>query len=213
MIADSEGRAIIERLLIVRLSAMGDVIHALPAVQALREALPHAMIGWLIEDRWAELLCAPGAPPRGPRSPLRPVVDWVHPVKLTAWRKALFTIPTLQQVAKAWHDVRGTHYEVAVDLQGAIRSAVLTHCSSAGVVYGVAEPRESPASLWYMRQVMARGAHVIEQNLSVAAVVAGSKVNPSPVAFPHDPSAEERIGRDLVRNRIREYAIVNPGAG
>ena len=39
---------------------MGDVIHTLPAAQALREAFPQAMIGWLIEERWAELLCAPG---------------------------------------------------------------------------------------------------------------------------------------------------------
>ena len=59
----------IERLLIVRLSAMGDVIHTLPAVHALREAFPEAHIGWLIEERWAELLCAPGSPRavRGPR--------------------------------------------------------------------------------------------------------------------------------------------------
>ena len=47
-----------QRLLIVRLSAMGDVIHTLPAVQALREAFPHSHMGWLIEERWAELLCA-----------------------------------------------------------------------------------------------------------------------------------------------------------
>ena len=49
----------IERLLIVRLSAMGDVIHSLPAVESLRRAFPQAHIGWLIEERWAELLCAP----------------------------------------------------------------------------------------------------------------------------------------------------------
>ena len=61
----------IERLLIVRLSAMGDVIHTLPAVHALREAFPEAYIGWLIEERWAELLCAPGYPRRGRWSALR----------------------------------------------------------------------------------------------------------------------------------------------
>ena len=73
----------IERVLIVRLSAMGDVIHTLPAAEALREAFPHAVIGWLIEERWAELLCAPGAPRRGPRSEQRPLADWVHTVSLT----------------------------------------------------------------------------------------------------------------------------------
>ena len=44
-------------MLIVRLGAMGDVIHGLPAVTALRAAFPEAMLGWLIEERWAELLC------------------------------------------------------------------------------------------------------------------------------------------------------------
>ena len=63
----------IDRLLIVRLSAMGDVIHTLPAAQALREAFPDAVIGWLVEERWTELLCAPGTPRRGPRSPGRPL--------------------------------------------------------------------------------------------------------------------------------------------
>jgi heptosyltransferase-1 len=57
----------IDRLLIVRLSAMGDVIHALPAVAALREAFPQAMLGWLIEERWAELLCTLSMPRSGPR--------------------------------------------------------------------------------------------------------------------------------------------------
>src|SRR5712671_5044786 len=46
-----------DSLLIVRLSAMGDIIHTLPAATALRQAFPHATLGWLIEERWAELLC------------------------------------------------------------------------------------------------------------------------------------------------------------
>ena len=111
----------IERLLIVRLSAMGDVIHTLPAAQALRDAYPQAMIGWIIEERWAELLCARGTARRGPRSAQRPLVDWVHTVNLTGWRKSLFTIPTLQEIARVWNDVRSVRYDVAVDLQGAIQ--------------------------------------------------------------------------------------------
>ncbi len=176
MIPPAEGIANIERILIVRLSAMGDVIHTLPATQALRNAFPKTMIGWIIEERWAELLCAPRTPLRGPRSVQRPLVDWVHPVSLTGWRKSLFTIPTLQQIAKVWNDVRSAHYDVAVDLQGAIRSAVLARWSGARVVYGAAEPRESPASLWYTRRAIAHGAHVVEQNLSVAEAVAQRKM-------------------------------------
>lgn len=213
MIAPPDDYQKIERLLIVRLSAMGDVIHTLPAAQALRDAFPNATIGWLIEERWAELLCAPGTPRRGPRSAQRPLADWVHTVNLAAWRKKLFTIPTLQQIAKTRNDVRDARYDVAVDLQGAIRSAVLARWSGAPVVYGAAEPRESPASLWYTRPVIASGVHVIEQNLSVAAAVAGKKIGAARITLPHDPAAEQRISEALAQRGIRQYAILNPGAG
>jgi heptosyltransferase-1 len=207
----SETKSKIERLLIVRLSAMGDVIHTLPAAQALRDAFPDAMIGWLVEERWAELLCAPGAPRRGPRSAQRPLADWVHTVSLVGWRKSLFTIPTLQQIARVWNDVRSARYDVAVDLQGAIRSAVLARWSGARVVYGAAEPRESPASLLYTRLVIARGAHVIEQNLSVAEAVAPRKMGAPRVEFPRDVAAEQKIDQKLAG--VGDFAILNPGAG
>jgi heptosyltransferase-1 len=207
------GRPNIDRLLIVRLSAMGDVIHTLPAAQALREAFPSATIGWLIEERWAELLCAPGAPRRGPRTAQRPLADWVHAVNLTGWRKSLFTISTAQQIAKVWNDVRAARYEVAVDLQGAIRSAVLARWSGARVIYGAAEPRESPASLGYTRPAIVRGAHVIEQNLSVVEAVVQRKMNVPRVEFPQSIEAEQRIGQRLAEAGIGEFAILNPGAG
>jgi heptosyltransferase-1 len=206
-------RSAIERILIVRLSAMGDVIHTLPAAQGLRAAFPNAMIGWIIEERWAELLCAPGTQLRGPRSAQRPLVDWVHPVSLTGWRESLFTIPTLQQIAKVWNDVRSVRYDVAVDLQGAIRSAVLARWSGARIVYGAAEPRESPASLWYTRRVIARGAHVVEQNVSVAEAAAQGKTEVSQVEFPHDVEAERRIDQRLAEQGVSQLAILNPGAG
>jgi heptosyltransferase-1 len=207
----AEGGRKIERLLIVRLSAMGDVIHTLPAAYALRAAFPEAMIGWVIEERWAELLCAPGTARRGPRSAQRPLVDWVHPVSLIGWRKSLLTIPTLQQIAKVWNDVRAARYDVAVDLQGAIRSAVLAQWSGASVVYGAAEARESPASLWYTRRAVGRGAHVIEQNLSVVEAVTQRKMRVPRVEFPRDSAAERRIDERLAGDI--DFAILNPGAG
>jgi len=213
LIATETGNDRIERLLIVRLSAMGDVIHTLPAAEALRAAFPKAMIGWLIEERWVELLCAPGAPRRGPRSAQRPLVDWVHTVNLKGWRTSLFEVQTIERIARVWNDVRAARYQVAVDLQGAIRSGVLARWSGAPMVYGAAESRESPASLWYTRQVAARGIHVIEQNLSVVETVTQRKVAVPPVDFPTDPRAETVCRELLAQHRIRDYAILNPGAG
>ncbi len=203
----------VDRILIVRLSAMGDVIHTLPAAQALRDAFPHATIGWLIEERWAELLCAPGTPRRGPRSASRPLADWVHTVSLTAWRRSLFTLATLTQIARVWNDVHAARYQVAIDLQGAIRSAVLARFSGARVIFGSSEPRESPASLWYTRQAIASGAHVIEQNLSIAEALAGRKLQLPAVQFPRDHQAEQKIDQRLSQAGIGDFAILNPGAG
>jgi len=203
----------IERILIVRLSSMGDVIHTLPAAQALRAAFPQAMIGWLIEQRWVELLCAPGTPLRGPRSAQRPLVDWVHLVNLVGWRKSFFSLSTAQSIAKVWNDVRAAHYDVAVDLQGAIRSAVLARWSGAPAVYGAAEPRESPASLWYTRKIITQGAHVIEQQLSVAEAITQGKTKRPRVELPRDPAVEARISQRLAEKNIADFAILNPGAG
>jgi lipopolysaccharide heptosyltransferase I len=212
----------IERILIVRLSAMGDVIHTLPAAQLLRDAFPTAQIGWLVEERWAELLCAPGTPLRGPRSPQRPLADSVHRVNLTGWRKSLFTISTAQQIAKVWNDVRAAHYDIAVDLQGALRSALLARLSGARTIYGAAEPRESPASLWYTRAVIASGTHVVDQNISLAQAVAQNEpshqdvtrnVSLPPTLLPTDPQAEAQIAQRLAEHNIKDFAILNPGAG
>lgn len=211
MSAGDEGR--VERLLIVRLSAMGDVIHTLPAVQALRSAFPEMMIGWLIEERWAELLCAPGAGRRGARSAQRPLVDWVHTVDLKGWRRAFLSLHGVETIARVWNDVRAADYQVAIDLQGAIRSAVLARWSGARVLHGAREPRESAAALWYTRQTTARGKHVIEQGLSIVESLVGKKLIAPAVEFPRDAGAEERIEQKLREAEIKKFAILNPGAG
>jgi len=203
----------IERLLVVRLSAMGDVIHTLPAAQALRQAFPQAMIGWVLEERWAELLCAAGTARRGARSAQRPLVDWVHTVHLKEWGKSVFSIATLEQVARVWNDVRAARYDEAIDLQGALRSALIARWSGARVVYGARQPRESPASLWYTRQATVRGAHVIEQNLSVVEAIIGRKPSAPAVEFPIDAAAEDNVEERLRHAGIWEFAILNPGAG
>ena len=213
MIAASGAPSEVERLLIVRLSAMGDVIHTLPAAQALRNAFPNATIGWLIEERWADLLCAPGTPRRGPRSAQRPLVDWVHTIDLKGWRKSLFSVQTAERIARVWNDVRSSHYDVALDLQGAIRSAVLARWSGAPVMFGASQPRETPASMLYTRPVIVGGSHVVEQNLSIVESLIERKLSVPSVELPCDDASESRVTRKLRDVSIRDFAILNPGAG
>ena len=70
---------------------MGDLIHAIAAVSALRAALPECKIGWVVEKRWSELLCAPGFASRGERSRQRPLVDDLFTLDIRALRSNPFS--------------------------------------------------------------------------------------------------------------------------
>ena len=203
-----------ESLLVVRLGAMGDIIHTLPAVTALRNALPDARIGWIVEERWAELLCAQNSPRSGPRSPSRPLVDVVHPVKTKAWRKSLLSRKTRRQISSALHEVRGLKYEIAVDFQGALKSAVIARCSGVRTIVGMDHPREFPARVLYTRRVATVKAHVIEQYHSLAESVARKPLPIPAVEFPRDSQAEADITKSLAGlGGEKEFVIITPGTG
>lgn len=203
----------IRRLLIVRLGAMGDIIHTLPAATALRQTFPNALIGWVVEERWAELLCTLSMPRSGPRTPQRPLVDRIHTVNTAKWRIASLSLQTWQEIAASFSDLRAQHYEIAVDFQGAARSALIARWSGATTIYGATQPRENVASMFYTRTVITYGEHVVEQNLSLAMAVAGRSLRMPAVEFPRDESAEVECDRNLQNQGIRELAIINPGAG
>jgi heptosyltransferase I len=201
-----------QSLLIVRLGSMGDIIHTLPAVTALRRAFPAVILGWVIEERWAELLCTLPEPRSGPRSPRRPLVDRVHTVNTKSWRKSLLSTQTWEQIGAGLSELRAQRYEVAVDFQGAVRSAVLARWSGAPVIYGAVQPRENVASMFYTRQVMTRGSHIVEQNFSLAEAVARRPLEMPQIEFPHDRAVEDRRGNQL-QHGIGDFVLLNPGAG
>jgi heptosyltransferase-1 len=202
-----------QRILIVRLSSMGDVIHTLPAAALLRQAFPHATLGWLVEERWAELLCALSYPRAGARSAQRPLIDHLHPVSLKRWRRELLSPQTWERIAAGLSDLRSVQYQVAIDFQGAVRSAILSRWSGAPTVYGAMQPRENAASMWYTRTVLTRGAHVVQQACSLAEAPIGESLSIPAAQFPCDPIAESAMDLRLHELGMRDFAILNPGAG
>jgi heptosyltransferase I len=199
----------IERLLIVRLSSMGDVLHALPAATALRNAFPDATLGWVIEERWAELLCTLLTPRSGPRSCQRPLPDRIHAVDTKTWRHALSSTQTWERIAATLSDLRAGEYQVAVDFQGAARSAIIARWSGAPTIYGAAQTRENVASMFYTHQVSTRATHVIEQNISIVEAVAHRSLQLREVQLPHDPNADcwtQTLG-------VTGFVLLSPGAG
>ena len=200
------------RLLVVRLGAMGDILHALPAATALRQAHPHWQIGWLVDPRWQALLSAGDETTGEPRNPAQPLVDRLHFAPVKQWAQWPLTLATAREIAALRRELRACAYDAVLDFQGAIRSAVLGRLAGALRRVGEANPREWPARWLLSERVVTHGAHVIEQDLELAAALAGDSlplVKPKlPVDHPAEVWCDALLGHDP-----RPVALLNPGAG
>jgi lipopolysaccharide heptosyltransferase I len=195
---------------VVRLGAMGDILHALPAVTALRQAHPNWIIDWVVEPRWRALLTAQGATERGPAMP---VVDALHLAATREWRSNSEVLKTLGEIQGLRQELRTVGYDTVIDLQGAIRSAVVGRMAGCRRVIGEDEPRERAARWLYSERVATHAAHVIEQDVELAEQIAGDELHPVPVTLPVDAEAEAWCDGLLVSSGTRPVALVNPGAG
>ncbi len=143
------------RILVVRLGAMGDVLHALPAVSSLKASFPGSEITWIIDPKWAVLLAG------------NPAVD----------RILHFNRRSLASVRETWRELRCREYDAAIDFQGLIKSAVLPWIASkCRTRFGFERSllREKPAAWFYNRHCAARGPHVVDMNLELVAAANGS---------------------------------------
>lgn len=204
------------RLLVVRLGAMGDILHALPAVTALRQAHPWWIIDWVIEPRWRALLTADSATPPslpGDRPLASPVVDNLHLAPTRDWRDAPFSRKTLHEIRTLRNSLKAAEYETVVDLQGAVRSAVIGRMAGCLRLIGEAHPRERIASWLFTERVETSGAHVIEQDIELTSAVAGDDLKHVAPWLPTDPAAEAWVDQIIPRSSQTSAALINPGAG
>jgi heptosyltransferase-1 len=196
----------IERLLIVRLGSLGDVIHAIPAVVLLRQAFPAAEIHWAIEERWKELI-------EGRDAGERPLVDILHFVNTRTWRRALLSDETWREVFTSVSRLRQVRFDAAVDFQGLLKSAIVATASGARTRYGFDKPREQVAALFYTRRIRPSTAHVVDQNIELARLLAPETDGLSHFRLPHDPAAEGWCQRELRRRNVNAFALLSPGGG
>jgi heptosyltransferase-1 len=188
---------------------MGDVLHALPAVAALRKAHPDWFIGWVVEPRWRPLLSAVIAD----STPLS-VIDCAYPAHTSEWSRRPFSRRTVSDIARLRRLIRSDRFDLCVDLQGSIRSATIGKLAGARQFAGPAEPREMPARWLYGRRLQTKAVHVIEQACEWIGDAVGEFISPVPIDFPIDENAEEKcktILNDLAEKR--GYALIAPTAG
>ena len=203
------------RILIVRLSAMGDIIHAMPAVAGLRREFPESRIDWAIEERWAPLLSARDPSQFGIDGQLsseQPLVNLVHPVRMRRWKQSPFSSTTRREMRTLRSRLRELNYDHAIDLQGAIRSALLTKASGAKVRAGALHPRELPARWWYNVKAHTPARHVVDQAAETVSAALGRTIDPGTVPYPVSAQSENWAD-ELLHTTAGHFAIVNPGAG
>jgi lipopolysaccharide heptosyltransferase I len=179
-------------ILIVRLGSLGDIVHAIPAAAAIRRAHPVARIDWLVDVRHNDLLQL-----------VRPVDNRI-PVNTSAGTSILRTVRLLR---------RG-RYDVAIDLQGLLKSAVLARLSGAARVIGFPAPllRERGARLFYTETAGDAAPHIIEKNLSILRAI-GVRVPDVefPLEYP-DSQIASVVRAKLGIGPAEPFAIINPGA-
>lgn len=184
---------------------MGDILHSMPAVTALRLAHPDWTIHWAVEPQWAELFCAEGA---RPRTRAMPLVDKIYRVPAKRWAREWNHGSTRTELAALCRQLRAEHYDVALDLQGAVRSALLARASGAARVVGEATPREWAAKWLFKERIATRGVHVIEQSVEVASALGPAPLMAAPPLLPVDPASEAKAA-DL----LEPLVLLSPGAG
>ena len=114
----------IQRLLVVKTSSLGDVIHALPIVQAIKDAAPHLTLGWVVRRRCADILTG------------NPCIDHLY---------VLPDKPSLRELLRLRHELHSAHYDIALDMQGLLLSGLVTRLSGAPVRVGWDRNREGNA--------------------------------------------------------------------
>ena len=195
------------RLLIVRLSALGDVLHALPVLSALRNRFPEARIDWVVEDRAADLL-------RG-RKDLDRVVAFPRQRLSTALRGLPHPLE-LARVGRSFvRELRAGDYDVALDLQGNLKSGAVLRASGATLRFGLDRPAAREGSHFFSQRRALPPTdrpHRVQRNLALASALLGEDLPYVSPGFP--TAATDRAAADRLRTTAGlngDYVVLHPG--
>lgn len=155
------------RILLVKTSSLGDVIHNLPVATDIRRHFPNARIDWVVEENFMDL----------PR--LHPAVGRVIPVAVRRWRKAILSPSTWQEIGAFKKSLKSVSYDLVLDTQGLLKSALLVRTARLAADgrrcgHDKDSAREPVAARFYDQgYAIARSEHAVERNRRLAAAALG----------------------------------------
>jgi heptosyltransferase I len=183
----SPGENNVQRILLIKTSSMGDVVHNFPVVSDLSVRFPEAEIDWVVEEAFAAL------------PPLHAMVRRVIPVALRRWRGSLGARRTWREIRTCLRTLRDRDYDAIIDTQGLLKSALVTACAR-GRKYGLdwASSRE-PIGWFYNRAFsIPWDRHAVERNRALAATALGYDVTgPASYALQVPAEISDRLRRNL----------------
>ncbi len=161
------------RILLVKTSSLGDVIHNLPVATDLRRRFPDAVIDWMVEESFADL----------PR--LHPAVRRVIPVAVRRWRKHPFSGTTWREIAEFRRAASADSYDVVLDTQGLLKSALLARQARGSRLGHAADSAREPlAARFYDRTFsIPKNLHAVERNRRLAAAAFGYAADELPLDY------------------------------
>src|ERR1700753_3008201 len=195
------------KILFVKLGSIGDIVHTLPALAAVRRAMPRAEISWVVERRAAEIL--------RDNHFLNTLIE-VDTKALRRWPVSGETLPATRRQLRR---LRASAFDLAIDFQGLLKSALIARLSGARrrVGFSRAHLRE-PASRFLLTKTvdLPTRTHVIRKNLALAAGALGFQAPTDSEAFEFPVAVSrlhEREADEIVERAGDEFAILNPGGG
>lgn len=189
-------------ILVVRLSSVGDLVHTLPAVSALRRRFPDARIDWLVETRHRDVLLD------------NPDIDEILEVDTLGWRRRLHSPRTWKEIRECIASIRDRRYDLVLDLQGTMKSSVAAFLarSPRRIGFSASHLKETLAALLYTECVRPNGTrpHVIDRQLTLLrALGIETEERSFPIVVPEEGKKSAAAALDSLG--FREFAIVNPG--
>jgi heptosyltransferase-1 len=193
------------RVLFVKLGAIGDIVHALPAFAAIKRHRPEIHITWAVERRSAEIL-------RGNR-----LIDELLELDTRAMREGSIVDEMIPEIRRQLSPLRKLDFDVAIDLQGLLKSGVIAKLSGAKVRWGFSRRNlREPASRIFLTRTekIEKQTHVIEKNMRLVSAAFGPFPTSEPLDFPIFTDAEHRLEADAIAEQAGgPFAILNPAGG
>jgi lipopolysaccharide heptosyltransferase I len=180
-----------EKILVVKPSSLGDVIHSLAFLSVLKGTYPESTIHWVIAKGLEGILEG------------HPMIDRLWIIEKDKWKKGSNVFATLGELISLFSSLRNEQYDLVVDLQGLFRSGLIAWAARAPLIIGFEEAREGSRFFYTHRITGGRDIHAVDRYLKVAAFL---ECDTGTVRFPL-PTADDNSLPDS-----GEYAVLIPGA-